>query len=153
MKKLFAFLLPFIVFVSLASPAFAQTQNKLNNNPEDCLYSGGGTEDAVVTIACVIPLFANAVYWLLILSGTVALFFIIFGGIRFLTSGGDPKSIEAARKIITWAIIGLVVVLLSFGIVAFIAEATGVRCITNFGFTACYSSGGGSSGGKPLPSP
>lgn len=130
MKKLIAFSFSVIAFLSLALPTFAMDADKLTGHP--CLYAGD-----VVTIACIPILFANIIYWLLILSGTVALFFVIFGGFKLLTSGGDAKNVEGARKTITWALIGLVVVLFSFGIVAVIAELTGVRCITRFGFSNC----------------
>ncbi|MCH8821223.1 hypothetical protein IID23_01745 [Patescibacteria group bacterium] len=45
---------------------------------------------------------------ILILGGMVALLFLIWGGIRYMTAQGDPKSISAARGTIVSAIIGLV---------------------------------------------
>lgn len=135
MKKFALLILPFTAFFSFRAYAFAQESNKLINNAS-CLYKG-----EIPTLDCVPIVFANIVYWLLVASGTVAVFFIIFGGIRFLTSGGDPKNVEAARKIITWAIIGLIVILLSFAVVKVIQQTTGISdCITRFGFEACKKS-------------
>jgi hypothetical protein len=127
MKKILAIIFSFIVFTSVVAPVFAQ--EKLAGNP--CLYKG------VPTMDCVAPLFANAIYWLIVLSGTVAVFFIIFGGIKFLISSGEQARVEGAKKTITWAVIGLIVVLLSFAVVNIIADLTKVNCITRFGFTAC----------------
>lgn len=93
----------------------------------------------VVTLNCVPILFANIIYWLLVFGGIVALFFIIFSGVKFLTSQGDPKQVEGARKTLTWAIAGLVLILLSFAIINVIADITWVNCITKFGFTNCTS--------------
>ena len=138
--------------MAFTSNVFAQTSNKLKGN--SCLYDSTttGVQD-VVTLNCILPLFANLIYWLMILSGTIAVFFVIFGGIKFLTSSGDQSRVESAKKTITWAIIGLVVVLLSFMIVNIIADITGVNCITDFGFSACTPSGSGGTGGggKTLP--
>ena len=50
------------------------------------------------------------------LAGMVALFFLIWGGIRYMTARGDPKTVDAARSTITSAVIGLFIVLLSAAI-------------------------------------
>lgn len=42
------------------------------------------------------------------------LFFIVFGAIQWITSNGEKDKIAAARKKITWAIIGLIVALCAF---------------------------------------
>lgn len=51
---------------------------------------------------------------LVIIAGLIALVFLIIGGIRYITSGGDSSKTEAARKQIIAALIGLVIVLVSF---------------------------------------
>lgn len=60
--------------------------------------------------------------------GTVSLFLIIAAGISFITSGGG-KQVEQAKNMLTYAIIGLVIVLLSIFIVNLIGGITGVTCI------------------------
>lgn len=47
----------------------------------------------------------------------LAFLFLIFGGVKWITSGGDKTGVESARKTITFAIIGLVVVLSSYLII------------------------------------
>ena len=120
-------------------PAFAQAENVLRGN--DCLYNPGGGVGAVVTMECILPLFANIIYWLILFAGTVAVFFVIFGGIKLLTSSGDPGKVDSARKTIIWAVVGLIVVISSFMIVNIVADVTGVNCISRFGFTNCGGSG------------
>lgn len=86
----------------------------------------------VATLKCLPVIFQNVVSAFLMFVGAVALFLIIYSGIRLVTSGGDPKQVEAARKIMTYAIIGAVIVLLSFAIIYFIGYITGsTDCITN----------------------
>jgi hypothetical protein len=93
--------------------------------------------DGVATLTCIPVVFNNLIRAALIFVGSVAAFLIVYAGIRFVTSGGDPKQVTAARQIMTYAIIGLVLVLLSFAILFFIAYATKVDCITKLNFTAC----------------
>lgn len=87
----------------------------------------------VLTIECVPIMISNGIYWLLVFSGAITLFMVIFGGFKFMTSGGDSKAVEGAKKTITWAIIGLVLVIMSFAIITFIATITGLDCLTRFG--------------------
>jgi len=42
-------------------------------------------------------------------AGVIAVFMIIWGGFRFITSQGSPESIKSARETILYAIIGLIV--------------------------------------------
>lgn len=95
------------------------------------------TAEGVATLTCLPAVFKNLVTAVLVFAGIVALFLIIFSGIKFLTSGGDPKQVEGARKTLTYAIIGLVVILSSFAIINIIAGVTGVDCIKQFGFGNC----------------
>ncbi len=45
--------------------------------------------------------------------------------------------VEDARNTLTYAIIGLVVILLSFYIISVISDITGIGCIKQFGFGNC----------------
>ena len=49
-----------------------------------------------------------------ILATVLALGYLIYGGIRWITSGGDKTAVEGARNHIIAAIIGLAVIFLSF---------------------------------------
>lgn len=55
----------------------------------------------------------------------LALIFIIYSGIQWITSGGDEKKIEAARGRLVYSIIGLVILLSSFLIVATVINILG----------------------------
>ncbi|MBI2032062.1 MAG: hypothetical protein HYT09_00275 [Candidatus Levybacteria bacterium] len=100
----------------------------------NCVVDKNAVEGGVLTLSCIPQVFQNIVVWLLLFAGVGALFFLILGGYKFITSGGDAKSAEGARKTITYAIIGLLLILLSFFIINSIAYFTGVGCITKFGF-------------------
>ena len=41
--------------------------------------------------------------------GFVAAFvMVVWAGIKYLTSGGEPKQIQAAHQVVTWAFIGII---------------------------------------------
>ena len=63
---------------------------------------------------------------LFIVAIILTLFFLIWGGISWITSAGDKTKIEGARKRLTYAVIGLVVVLLAFMIINIVGSLFGV---------------------------
>lgn len=91
----------------------------------------------IPTIGCIVPLYQIALGAALSLIGTVSLFLIIAAGIKFITSGGG-KQVDEAKNMLTYAIIGLVIVLVSIFIINLIAGITGVTCIMSFGFSSCH---------------
>lgn len=63
------------------------------------------------------------IQFLLLIVGLVAIAFIIYGGFQFITSRGDEEQATAGKRTLTNAIIGLVIVILSYIIVAVIVNA------------------------------
>lgn len=64
----------------------------------------------------------NAIVGLVyVIIAALALFYIVRGGLLFITSGSDPKSVKDARETVLYAAIGLVVSTLVFGIIQFVA--------------------------------
>ncbi len=96
--------------------------------------SGCLSEEGVATLQCLPIVFKLVLNWLLILSGTVALIFVILSGISYITSGGDQKKLEKAKHTLTYAILGLFIIFVSFLIIRIISYVTGVECINTFGF-------------------
>ena len=50
---------------------------------------------------------------LFVVAGVVAVVLIVMAGIKFMTAAGDPGAVAAAKKAITAAIVGLVIVILA----------------------------------------
>lgn len=69
------------------------------------------------------------IVYLFPVAGLLLLIYLIYGGYRFLFSGGDPKSIQAAKGIITTALVGFIIVFVSFWIVQIIATMLGLESI------------------------
>jgi lysylphosphatidylglycerol synthetase-like protein (DUF2156 family) len=63
--------------------------------------------------------------------GVIFLVLIIYAGYNYMIAGGDEGKVETAKQTITRAVIGLVIVLISFAIVQFVVPnllcATGVN--------------------------
>lgn len=55
-----------------------------------------------------------------VVVGIVAVIMIIFGGLKYITSGGDSSNVSAAKNTIIYAIIGLIVVALAQFVVRFV---------------------------------
>ena len=60
---------------------------------------------------------------LLAIVGILAVLFVIIGGIRYITAHGNEEQAEGAKKTILHAVIGVVLVILSFAIITIIANA------------------------------
>lgn len=69
---------------------------------------------------------SNLVNWAAILAGLVALGFLVYAGIKYITSAGDPGKTEEAQKQIVSALIGLAIVVLSYAVVRVAAYLMGV---------------------------
>ena len=63
------------------------------------------------------------VQWLLVFGLLLAVAMIIWGGIKYITAGGNEETSESAKKTVTNAIIGIVIVILAFVIVRVISNA------------------------------
>ena len=64
----------------------------------------------------------NVVVLILCIVGALTLLMIVYGGITMLISGGSSKNVEKGKKIITDAIIGLVIVLTAYILVHFVID-------------------------------
>lgn len=56
-------------------------------------------------------------------SGTMALVIFIYGGVMWMTAGGNPERSTKSLKILMWAGLGAIVMLASYAIVDFVFEA------------------------------
>jgi hypothetical protein len=68
---------------------------------------------------------SGAITLVFIAAGLIAFFYLLLGGIRWVTSGGDSAKVDEARGQIIQALIGVIVVLASWGLLVLIEKATG----------------------------
>jgi hypothetical protein len=137
MKKVLLSILTALTLFVTVLPTQAHAQFKDWGGCTETITDASGNTAQVATLRCLPVVFGNIIYAALIFAGTVATFLIVYAGIRFVTSGGDQKKVAQARQIITYAFIGLVLVLSSFAIIAIISYTTGTECIRTFGINNC----------------
>jgi len=56
------------------------------------------------------------------LVSTVALLFLIVGGIQYITSAGNPDNTARAKQTLLYAILGLILAIASYAIIVFITS-------------------------------
>ena len=59
----------------------------------------------------------------LYIVGIISVIMLIYGGLRYVISGGDSKKVTDAKNTILYAIIGLIISILAFAIVNFVINA------------------------------
>jgi hypothetical protein len=68
----------------------------------------------------------NIVLFLVVIAVVVALVYLLYGGIKWITSKGEKTEVEAARNHIMAAVMGLIVVFLAIFILTIILTAFGI---------------------------
>lgn len=81
------------------------------------------------------PLITSIINLLFVAAIILALGFLVYGGIKWITSGGDKGKVDAARGMIVAALVGLVLVFLSYFIINLAGQFFGVGSITDTRFT------------------
>ena len=61
----------------------------------------------------------------LYIIGAISVIMLIWGGLRYILSGGDGKKITDAKNTILYAILGLAIAFLSYAIIRFVLNAIG----------------------------
>lgn len=100
MKKLIFLYSVIFTSLALASPVFAQASD-------------------VVKVQNFIT---NIVQVLTLLAGTLASAFFVWGGVRYITSSGNPETLEGAKKTIMYSAIGLTITLAAFVITNIVTQ-------------------------------
>ena len=71
--------------------------------------------------------FTNITNTILYVVGVISVIMLIYGGLRYVVSGGDSKKVTDAKNTILYAIIGLIIAILSFAIVNFVLNSIGTN--------------------------
>lgn len=97
------FELGLLTFLYGVSPVWAQTDSSA---PPQLTQSVDGSP----TIGGIVD---SALKLLIPIAGIVCVAFVIMGGYMWLTSAGDPSKVKRAQGTLTWALIGLVFIIIS----------------------------------------
>lgn len=123
MNKALTLLLAAGVFLTVTAPVSA-----LDLNP--CPASADGLGKLCVNTNKpgdqVTTVLKNGIVGILVIAAILALFFLIYGGIRWILSGGDKGKVDEARKTIVAAIIGLIITFLAYFILSVVLNLFGL---------------------------
>ncbi|MFA6322211.1 MAG: TrbC/VirB2 family protein [Candidatus Buchananbacteria bacterium] len=108
MKKIATLLTLAVVFSMTALPVLA-----LDTGIEYGTFTGLGTNDIREGVM-------NIVNVLLGFLGILAIIIILWGGFRWMTSGGNEEKVGEAKKVITAGIIGLIIIFTAYAIATFV---------------------------------
>ena len=64
----------------------------------------------------------NILNWILILAGAIAVIYLVYGGILYITAGGDAEKATKGRTAVINAVIGIVIILLALLIVTWVVD-------------------------------
>lgn len=96
-----------------------------------CVLKNGN----IPSLGCLAQIITNIIGLAFMFLGAVTVLLLMWGAVKFIISSGDPKAIQGAQKTIEFAIIGAVVVILSFVLVNIVTTALGLpNILTNFTF-------------------
>ncbi len=90
------------------------------------------TADGVATIQSIEGIFKNFIVLAIGFAGIALFVMLIVGGFNFITAGADAGKAQGAQKTITYAILGLIFIVLSFLILRLIGDFTGVTGFLDF---------------------
>ena len=132
MKKLLLFIQGLFTYPFLALPALAEaTPTPVSINP--CLKPDGQPlADGITKTLCelggdkIATTIGNIVLFFVVLAVVIALLYLLYGGIKWITSRGEKDQVEAARNHIIAAIVGLIVVFLAIFIISIVLAAFGI---------------------------
>jgi hypothetical protein len=91
-----------------------------------------GSEDAsgVGAAQNLEKLISNGVGGLTMLAGLFFIFYFVMGGLNWVTAGGEQGKITKARDQMIQAVIGLVVIVMAYGLIGIVGKFVGLNILT-----------------------
>lgn len=111
-----------------ASAVFLTASVLLTSTPALASVTGdiqGGLDTAAgsfKTSRTLPEIIGSVIQTLLSFVGVLLLGYLLYGGFRWMTAGGDTSKVKEARQYITNAIIGLVIIVASYAIATFVLD-------------------------------
>lgn len=124
MKKFGKHLLQFITSIGVAASLCAGRAMALTIQEGAEAARADGMPADLVGADGVINQFTNIVLYIV---GFISVVMLIWGGIRYILSGGDNKKITDAKNTILYALLGLVIAFFAYAIVNFVLNAIGAN--------------------------
>lgn len=82
------------------------------------------------TVIAFEKLFSNIVGVMTVVGGVLFMLFFFFAAAQWALAGSDEGKVEQAKQQMTYAAIGLVIIVLSYGIIAIIGQLVGLDILS-----------------------
>ncbi len=105
-------LIALVLFPSVALGQLNLGNAYLNNFGIGAGYGGASLTDVVGRIIKIV----------LSLLGLVAVVLIVVGGFQWMASGGNEEKIKGAKKLMSAALVGLIIIILAYAVATFIVS-------------------------------
>lgn len=127
MKKFGKYLLQLITSIGITTSLCAGKVMALTIQEGADAARADGMPADLVGADGVINQFTNIVLYVV---GFISVVMLIWGGIRYIISGGDNKKITDAKNTILYALLGLVIAFFAYAIVNFVLNAIGANVLS-----------------------
>jgi hypothetical protein len=118
MKKLFY---SFLTLIIGTIPALAFAQNNQGCDPSLSEVAGLFANKHCNPNSLAV----NIIQFVLAISGMAAVLFIVVGGFQYILGGASPDNAKKGKQTLLYAVLGLVIVLLAYTIVAVVQFSVG----------------------------
>ena len=110
-----AIIAPQMILASSSNLVFADAKTQI----ESAVNEVGGSENKTDVRGFI----GNIIKTMFFVVGVLAVIVIIFAGVTFVISAGNSQTIQKAKTTIIYAVIGLIVSILSYAIVNFVVSS------------------------------
>ena len=95
--------------------------------------TGGGTGGIPNPIGTTsfTSLLERIIGYLVLIGAPILALMVLYGGFMILTAGGNPEKFKSGKDVILYAVIGYVIILVSWGVIYIIGEILGVPDLVN----------------------
>ena len=106
-----------------ASSVMGATVLSVSTKASAAIQPGGGISTEASSFENIVN---SALNYALGAAALIAAIYIIIAGFSYITSSGNAEKVQSATKTITYAIIGLIIVAISFALKAFVMQKLGI---------------------------
>ncbi len=93
--------------------------------PPTTAYSQGSANSGAAAAGNVEHFISNAIGGLTIIGGLFFIFYFVMGGVNWITAGGEQGKVTKARDQMIQGVIGMVVIVISYGLMGVIGGFVG----------------------------
>ena len=114
-------LLIIVLTVAIVLPAFNVCYATATSTTDK--YGLGDVKSSGVVTKSAPEVAGTVIQTIIGISGLILVIVLIYGGVLYMTSGGNEEKVKIAKKAITYGIVGIVIIALAFAITRFVLDA------------------------------